>query len=172
MVLISLLPPLSWMLLHLCKQKQNGTGQSYFISEFWQTFKLVFLCIIMCCLVFDKARTLDKFLIMHATPYQQRVQQMLLLKISSSYLVVYCKDLPVCFMSPACIGNLPSLCGKYIFIVICMYYRYNFFSNYEICVYIHKYISLYISIFPTKYISKSPDNLKENSPLCYFTLPL
>lgn len=77
MVFICLLPSFSLMLLHPCKQKQNGTVQTNCISEFWHKFNLVFLCILMFCLVFDESRMLNKFLIMHASPYHQRLLQRL-----------------------------------------------------------------------------------------------
>lgn len=79
MVFICLLPSFSLVLLHLCKQKQSGTGQTNCISEFWHKFSLVFLCILMFCLVFDGSRTLNKFLRMQASPYLQRLPKRLLL---------------------------------------------------------------------------------------------
>lgn len=77
MVFICLLPSFSLMLLHLCKQKQNGTGQTKCISEFWHKFNLVFLCILMFCLGFEGSRMLNKFLIMYASPYHQRLPKRL-----------------------------------------------------------------------------------------------
>lgn len=77
MVFICLLPSFSLMLLHLCKQKQNETGQTSCISEFWHKFNLVFLSILMFCLVFHGSRMLNRFLKMHASPYHQRLPKRL-----------------------------------------------------------------------------------------------
>lgn len=61
------------------------------------------------------------------------------------YLIfIYCKDLPVSFMSTACIKKLRSLYGKYISIVIGMYYIYIFFPIVRyMCIYISTYLSIY-----------------------------
>lgn len=142
MVLISLLPRLSWMLLHLCKPKQNGTWQSYCISEFWQKFKLVFLCKIMCCLVFDETRMLDKFLIIHASPYQQSMQQMLLLKIFFILIIrIYFILLSIAKIYQFALCHLLVL-GTYHHCVentfplwyVCIIYT-HFFQMWDVCVY-------------------------------------
>lgn len=78
-VFICLLPSFSLMLLRLCKQKRNGTGtgETNCISKFWHKFNLVFLCMLMFCLLFDESRMINKFLIMHASPYHQRLPKRL-----------------------------------------------------------------------------------------------
>lgn len=155
---ICLLPCLSWKLLQLCEQKQNWTGESLCVLEFWHKFKLVFLCVLVlpCC---DELSMLKKFLIMPATPIHQRVQRGCLL-FQQPLLLKFCFILiakiyfTLLFLAKIYQFSLCRLLvfGTYVrymentFPLWYIYYIYTFFT-------ILRYMRVYVSIYMSEYHS-------------------